>query len=257
MKIIVISEFDCIIYLDSLQIGVCSKGETFSLELEKGRHVLSFENKENKFIFPREDKLIFVDENTLVSTTYYKLSLSNNKIIIYKSNNIQKENGNDKKYANLIDGKTDKELLEILNERYKYEYDYIYEIITELNKRGVEVDIPQQMENRLSKEEVYNYVAKRMIEDEISADIVKNELTNKGVYLDYANKVVDEIDIAIKEERVKKAKKDMLYGALWCIGGLVVTAISYNSASEGGSYRIFWGAVVFGGYQFIKGLINL
>ena len=50
--------------------------------------------------------------------------------------------------------------------------------------------------------------------------------------------------------KVKKdqANKDMLYGALWCIGGIVMTV------SDFGFY--FWGAILFGGYQFLKGAMN-
>jgi hypothetical protein len=40
-----------------------------------------------------------------------------------------------------------------------------------------------------------------------------------------------------------------------CIGGLIVTAVTYSNASnEGGTYVVAWGAIVFGGYQFIKGI---
>lgn len=45
-----------------------------------------------------------------------------------------------------------------------------------------------------------------------------------------------------------RAKKDMLYGALWCVGGLVATAANIGF--------IFWGAIIFGGFQFIKGVYN-
>mgnify|MGYP001551922464 FL=1 len=45
-----------------------------------------------------------------------------------------------------------------------------------------------------------------------------------------------------------RAKKDILYGALWCVGGLVATAAEIG--------YIFWGAIVFGGVQCVKGLMN-
>ena len=51
-----------------------------------------------------------------------------------------------------------------------------------------------------------------------------------------------------EEERKKQANKDMMYGALWCVGGLVATMADIGA--------IFWGAIVFGGIQFFKGLIN-
>lgn len=47
----------------------------------------------------------------------------------------------------------------------------------------------------------------------------------------------------------KSANNDMLYGALWCIGGVIGTMAEIG--------YIFWGAIVFGGYQFLKGLKNL
>jgi hypothetical protein len=49
----------------------------------------------------------------------------------------------------------------------------------------------------------------------------------------------------------------MLYGALWCIGGIVVTSLSYTSAANspsGGTYVVAWGAIVFGAVRFFQGL---
>jgi len=56
------------------------------------------------------------------------------------------------------------------------------------------------------------------------------------------------VDSIYDEERKKQANKDMLYGALWCVGGLVATMADVGF--------IFWGAIVFGAVQFFKGLIN-
>lgn len=55
----------------------------------------------------------------------------------------------------------------------------------------------------------------------------------------------EEIETQIHEQ----AKKDILYGGLWCVGGTVATLADVGF--------IFWGAIVFGGIQLIKGLINL
>jgi hypothetical protein len=54
-------------------------------------------------------------------------------------------------------------------------------------------------------------------------------------------------------------QKNMLIGALWCIGGTVVTVATYNlatSSASGGTYFVAWGAILFGGIQFIKGLFQ-
>ncbi len=51
-------------------------------------------------------------------------------------------------------------------------------------------------------------------------------------------------------------KKNMLYGALWFIGGIMVTLGTLAMASGGGTYIVAWGAVLFGGIQFVQGLIQ-
>jgi len=48
--------------------------------------------------------------------------------------------------------------------------------------------------------------------------------------------------------RKEQANKDMMWGAIWCVGGLIGTL------SDTGF--IFWGAIVFGGIQFFRGLAN-
>jgi hypothetical protein len=53
------------------------------------------------------------------------------------------------------------------------------------------------------------------------------------------------------------AEKRMIHGAIWCIGGIVVTAVSYASAASspfGGTYIVAWGAIFFGGLRFFQGL---
>jgi hypothetical protein len=51
--------------------------------------------------------------------------------------------------------------------------------------------------------------------------------------------------------------RHMLYGVLWVVGGIIATVIGYSAASSsGGSYYVFWGAVVFGIYDFFKGLFG-
>jgi hypothetical protein len=45
----------------------------------------------------------------------------------------------------------------------------------------------------------------------------------------------------------------MLHGAMWCVGGLVVTGITFAMASGGGIYVVAYGAIIFGAIQFLKG----
>ncbi len=55
------------------------------------------------------------------------------------------------------------------------------------------------------------------------------------------------------------AKKAIIRGALWCVGGLIVTVVTYGAASGpgGGTYVVAWGAILFGGIQFCRGLMAL
>lgn len=70
---------------------------------------------------------------------------------------------------------------------------------------------------------------------------------------------IDEYATSDEGRKMLAAKhaRHMLYGVLWMVGGTIATVIGYSSASEsGGSYYIFWGAVVFGAYDFLKGLFG-
>lgn len=55
--------------------------------------------------------------------------------------------------------------------------------------------------------------------------------------------------VEAKRDVNEHAQKDIMYGILWCIGGSVL------SLTEVGF--IFLGAIIFGGLQFIKGLLSL
>lgn len=50
------------------------------------------------------------------------------------------------------------------------------------------------------------------------------------------------------DEEPSKYEKHILFGALWVFGGLIATAASER--------YIFWGAVVFGGIEFLGGIIG-
>lgn len=50
------------------------------------------------------------------------------------------------------------------------------------------------------------------------------------------------------------AVRKMFFGALWAGGGTIATVLSYGSASGGGKYFVFWGAILFGAVDFLIGL---
>ncbi len=89
--------------------------------------------------------------------------------------------------------------------------------------------------------------------------IVHENLTKAGLDAGTASGVVDELKRARAEALKVAAKKNLFYGAFWCVGGLAVTAITYQAAADmgGGRFLIAWGAVLVGAVQFLRGLTQL
>jgi hypothetical protein len=97
--------------------------------------------------------------------------------------------------------------------------------------------------------EIYNYAANLIVHGGKNAYEVKMALLERGVDEQSAFSLIEEIEQQVNTARKKRANKDMLYGALWCGGGLLLTMAHIGF--------IFWGAIVFGGIQFFRGVTNL
>lgn len=83
------------------------------------------------------------------------------------------------------------------------------------------------------------------------------ELIYHGLSEENADIVVQNIYNEIRHAKKQRANKDMLHGFLWLAGGSIITALTYMGAKDGGGvYFVFWGAIIFGGYQFLRGLFS-
>lgn len=99
-----------------------------------------------------------------------------------------------------------------------------------------------------------------------SPQAVARQLIKRGIPPEPANRLVAEaaaaVDIFRKSPEGRKAlmkryQGRMIRGLLWALGGLLVTAITYSMASgRGGTYYIFWGAVLFGAIDFFGGFLG-
>ena len=69
---------------------------------------------------------------------------------------------------------------------------------------------------------------------------------------DAANEANQLIEILLQAKA--SAKKSAITGFVWLVIGAAVTVGGYTVASNGGHYLVAWGAILFGGAQFIKGL---
>lgn len=76
----------------------------------------------------------------------------------------------------------------------------------------------------------------------------KVALMEKGLDEDSAQTVIKNLEQQINDTKKEQAKSDMLWGAVWCIGGIIATVADFG--------YIFCGAIVFGGIQFFKGIAN-
>jgi hypothetical protein len=109
------------------------------------------------------------------------------------------------------------------------------------------------MENQTAEQQqavnaLYNHAAELMVNQSKSADEAKRSLVEKGLSEDAAYTIVSNLEDEIRKAKKAGASKDMIYGALWCIGGTIATVANIGF--------IFWGAILFGGVQFFKGLAN-
>jgi hypothetical protein len=96
-----------------------------------------------------------------------------------------------------------------------------------------------------------------------SPDRVLKDLEKAGLPPHLAASVRDEMagavaqaaqDPEVRRTLASKYARHMLYGVLWTVGGTVATVLGYQAASDGGTYMIFWGAIVFGIIDFARGL---
>jgi hypothetical protein len=82
-------------------------------------------------------------------------------------------------------------------------------------------------------------------------------LKERGMDEESASTMVLNIIKELKDEKQQQSKKDILHGVLWCLGGIVATYISLEIVFKDKPIGIFfWGAIIYGGYRFLKGLSN-
>ena len=116
--------------------------------------------------------------------------------------------------------------------------------------------------NRDEGQALANSIATALMQGRKQPDIVK-ELVKQGIPAQEAESFVSEVARGVDdfkqtpeyaEMRRAKGKKHLLVGSLWCIGGAVVTVATFSAASNGGTYVVAWGAILFGAIEAIAGL---
>ena len=120
------------------------------------------------------------------------------------------------------------------------------------------------LEVQKSIDELSDAVVTKLADGKSKETIVK-ELVQQDWPEDSANQFVDNIEQAIndidesaedRKELASECARHMVYGVLWAVGGTLVTVATYEAASEGETYVVAWGAILFGIFDFFRGLFG-
>jgi hypothetical protein len=59
-----------------------------------------------------------------------------------------------------------------------------------------------------------------------------------------------------KSAKEVSVNNDIKWGLIWLVGGGFIMLATYEAAADGGSYFVLWGAMLYGGYRILKGLLG-
>lgn len=106
-----------------------------------------------------------------------------------------------------------------------------------------------QIHTEVATQQIYDYAADLLFNQDYEPTSVKQELINKGLDASSADLIICQLQESYSEAKHQQGRQDMLWGAVWCIGGIVATAANIGF--------IFYGAIFFGAIQFFSGVIKV
>lgn len=107
----------------------------------------------------------------------------------------------------------------------------------------------EQVDQQHTVDQVYQHAANLLFSERKPSYEVTDHLIKQGIEAGTAAAIVENLENQIEKAKKEQAQKDMLFGALWCVGGIIATVADIGF--------IFWGAILFGAIQFFKGAANL
>lgn len=153
--------------------------------------------------------------------------------------------------------KSDQQLLDILSNEEKYSREVMEIVIAILEERGkLPKNIKEERQKNQESETIYNFAGNLLFKMNKSPEEAIQLLVESGIDSGIARSVINNILSKVKEEKKASRNNKMLYGGLWFVGGIVVTAITYSYAEAGDTYLVASGAIVYGGIQFFRGVFN-
>jgi predicted outer membrane protein len=83
------------------------------------------------------------------------------------------------------------------------------------------------MENQSTQQnmadQIYDYAATMLFQEKKSEAETKQALMAQGLDANSAATVVNNLQQQLKQIKKGQGNKDMLFGALWCVGGIIAT----------------------------------
>lgn len=92
---------------------------------------------------------------------------------------------------------------------------------------------------------------------------ISNKLKSYGLNETQITNILTQVqEVKQQKEEMRKshkenAPKNILYGGLWCIGGIAFTCLSLFLGDSIGFGVLFWGAIIYGFSRFIRGLFYM
>lgn len=153
-------------------------------------------------------------------------------------------------------------LSEIVVNAGNYTEETVITAICEIKRRNVPVS--EELQAKINQfAESNNKTLEQMEKELFEKKGVKdfNEYFNfKTRFLDksdeerlYQEKIHRDHIRLVEQATHQQSKNDVLYGGLWLAGGVIVTLVSVSSGRGG---VIAYGAMIFGGIQFVRGLMS-
>ena len=103
---------------------------------------------------------------------------------------------------------------------------------------------------------VYRSAAEELARNKSTSTIMKN-MVDQGMTREAAQKILNEMQGALKNSRRDKFRRQMVRGLLWTMAGSLLTCGSYWLASDlGGLFLLCWGAILVGALDFFIGLVR-
>jgi hypothetical protein len=103
------------------------------------------------------------------------------------------------------------------------------------------------------KTEVYDY-AGELIASGASQKEAEEKLVTAGLEPHSAAQLIKDLSVVVRGTHKEEGRHEMLKGAIWFSIGLIITIGTFALASGGGVYVVAWGAILYGGIQFFRGL---